>query len=139
MKTMNKPYRITVAVLMTIFLIVGTVVGAVAGLEDCLPKACCCMKASLLNTNHGQQSNAVSGCTGNAPCCQMEATDQTQDYAALSSIPELPELKSLFLALMMGEHSASPQGPNLLNAFHRDGKPKAPLVPLYLQTQSFLC
>jgi hypothetical protein len=135
---MKKPYRITIAVIMTAFFVAGTVAGAAAGLGDCLPKTCCCMKTSPQNTGHVQQSNAVPGCTGNAPCCQLEGTNQTQEYAVLSSRPELPELKSLFLVIVMGVRSASAQESNLSHPFHHDGKPKAPPVPLYLQTQTLL-
>ena len=137
--TMKKRYRITVAVIMTVFLFAGIVASAAAGPGDCLPKACCCMKAPLQNTRHVQQSRAVSGCTGNAPCCQIEGTNPTQEYAVLSSIPALPELKSLFLVSMICVRSASAQGSNLTNPYHHDGKPKAPLTPLYLQTVTFLC
>lgn len=136
MTNLHRPF---IAAFMAIVLVTGSVGLAVAGLQDCLPKACCCMKGGHKAALHMRQIDTKSGCTGNAPCCQMEPAHKTQDIAALTSRPELPEAKGLLQAIIVGQPFATQPTPSLAITFQHSGKPRAPLVPLYLETQMLLC
>lgn len=136
---MTNWHRSIIAAFMAIVLVAGSVGSAAAGLQDCLPKACCCMKGGHKAVPHMREIDTKNGCTGNAPCCQIEPTHKPQDIAALPTRPELPETKGLFQAIIPGQQiNAQPTSSSARTCQHT-GKPRAPLVPLYLQTQMLLC
>ena len=136
---MTKSHHSIIAAILAILMVVGSIGTAVAGLQDCLPKSCCCMKVNQNAAPHAAQSGTTSGCTGNAPCCQVEPVHQAKDVAALTATPDLPESRALFLAILQPQGHTAHLAPSLARTFHHSGKPRAPLVPLYLATQTFLC
>jgi hypothetical protein len=86
-----------------------------------------------------REIEAKSGCTGKAPCCQIESAHKTQDIAVLTTRPELPQAKGLFQTIVPGQLLTFHLKPSSSRAFQPNGKPGAPLVPLYLETQMLLC
>lgn len=136
---MTNWHRSIIAAFMAIVLATGSVGLAAAGLQDCLPKACCCMRGGHEAARHMRQTNTNSGCTGNAPCCRMEPAHKAQNIAVLASRVELPEAKALFQAIIAGQPFDVQLMLCLARTFQHNGKPGAPSVPLYLETQMFLC
>jgi hypothetical protein len=136
---MTNSHRSIIAAFMAIVLVAGSAGSAAAGIQDCLPKACCCMKGGHKAAPHMREIDTKSGCTGNAPCCRIEPAHKTQDIAALTSRPELPDAKGLFQAIIPGQQFTAHPTPSSARAFQHNGKPGAPLVPLYLETQMLLC
>jgi hypothetical protein len=136
---MTQAHRSIIAAFMAIALAAGSVGLAVADLQDCLPKACCCMKDGHKAAAHMLQVDTKSGCTAKAPCCQMAPVHKVQDIAALTSTPELPETKALIQAFILGQRFAAQLTSSLAHTFEHNGKPGAPRVPLYLETQMLLC
>jgi hypothetical protein len=136
---MTYPHRSITAALMAIVLVAGTIGFATAGLQDCLPKACCCMMSPHTTAPVMAEIDAKSGCSGNAPCCRLTAPQKDLDLAAPSSRPELPQSKSFNPAVMAGEQPATRPTSCLAQKFQHNGKPGAYRVPLYLEQQIFLC
>ncbi len=121
-------------------LIMSGAANAIAGLGSCLPKACCCTKAMNQQMRHGDQENTPVHCLPEkpAPCCKIEQ-DPPRTHMAISAVPEVTPHRSLIAPVTLDqqvtEHQIAPTISRLLD----DGRPKAPLVPIYLQTQSILC
>lgn len=136
---MTNSHRPIIAALMAIVLATGSIGSAAAGLLDCLPKACCCMKCGHKAALHMRQIDTKSGCTGNTPCCRMEPAHKAQHIAVLTTRAELPEAKEAFQAKIAGQQFAARLTPFSAPAYQHNGKPIAPLVPLYLETQMLLC
>ena len=136
---MTNWHRSIIAVFMTIVLATGSVGVAVAGVQECRPKACCCMQHGHEDALHMRQNDTNSSCTGNAPCCRMEPVRKAQNIAALTSRAQLPEAKASFQAVVAGQQFAAQPTPSSARTFQHNGKPGAPLVPLYLETQMLLC
>ncbi len=136
---MSHSHRSIIAAFVSIMLAFGSVGSAAAGFLDCLPKSCCCMQGDHKAAAHMLQMDANSGCTRNAPCCQMEPAHKAQAIAALPYTPELPKAKAILRAAIAGQRPAAQLTPSLELAYHHNGKPGAPLVPLYLETQMLLC
>ncbi len=136
---MTNSHRSIIAVFMAIVLATGSVGLASAGLQDCLPKACCCIKRGHKAALHMRQIDAKSGCTDSAPCCRMEPAHKAQNIAVLTSRAELPEAKASFQVIVAGQQFAAQLTPCSARTFQHNGKPGAPLVPLYLETQMLLC
>jgi hypothetical protein len=51
----------------------------------------------------------------------------------------LPDAKGLFQAIIPGRQFTAHPTPSTVRAFQHNGKPGAPPVPLYLETQMLLC
>jgi hypothetical protein len=86
-----------------------------------------------------RQVGTKSGCADNAPCCRMEPVHKSRHIAALTSRVELPEAKESFQSIIAGWQFAARLTPYRTRAFQHNGKPGAPLVPVYLETQMLLC
>jgi hypothetical protein len=136
---MTFSHRPIMAVFIAIVLAAGSIGLAPAGLQDCLPNTCCCMKAGHKAAPYLGQSDTKNGCTGNASCCRIEPAQKPQDIAALTARPELPKSKGLFQAIIPGQQFSARPTPSTARTFQHNGKPEAPLVPLYLETQMLLC
>jgi hypothetical protein len=136
---MTNSHRPIIAAFLAIVLVAGSIGTALAGVQNCLPKTCCCTKGGHQAASHKLPTDIKSGCTGNAPCCQIEPAHKTQDIAALTARPELPEAKGLFQAIIPGQPFTAHLTPSSARAFQHNGEPRAPLVPLYLETQMLLC
>jgi hypothetical protein len=136
---MTNSHRPIIAAFIAIVLITGSIGTALAGVQDCLPKACCCTKGGHKAASHMLPIDTKTGCAANAPCCRIEPAHLPQDIAALATRPELPGSKELLLAMIPGQQFSAHPPPSAARAFQHNGKPKAPLVPLYLETQMLLC
>jgi hypothetical protein len=136
---MTNSHRPIIAALMAIVLIAGSIGTALAGVQTCLPKTCCCTKGGHKAASHMLPIDTKGGCTGNAPCCLIEPAHKSQDVAALTVRPELPEAKEKLQAIIPGQPFTAHRTPSSARAFQHNGKPRAPLVPLYLETQMLLC
>ena len=131
--------RSIIAAFVSIMLAFGSIGPAAAGFPGCLPKSCCCMQGHHKAATHMLRMYAESGCSRNAPCCQMEPAHKSQVIAALPFTPELPKAKVIIRTSIAGQQPAVQPTPSLVRASHHNGKPGAPLVPLYLETQMILC
>ncbi len=136
---MTHSHRSIIAAFIAIVLVTGSVGLAMAGLQDCSPRACCCTKGGFKAAAHMLQMDTKSGCTGNTPCCQMEPAHKAQDFAVLTSTPELPDVKAFIHTTILRQQFAAQLTPSFARTFQHNGKPGASLVPLYLETQMLLC
>ena len=136
---MTNLHRSIIAAFVAIVLTTGSVGLAATGLQDCLPKACCCMKGGHEAALHMRQIDTNSGCTGSAPCCRMASAHKVQNIAVLTSRAELPEAKTLFQAIIAGQQFDARLTLCSARTFQHNGKPGTPSVPLYLETQMLLC
>jgi hypothetical protein len=136
---MTNSHRPIIAAFLTIMLVIGSIGTALAGVQDCLPKACCCTKGGHTTASHMLPIDTKTGRAANAPCCRIEPANLPQDIAVLTARPELPESKGLLLAMIPGQQFFAYPTPSTARTFQHNGKPKACLVPLYLETQMLLC
>jgi hypothetical protein len=124
---------------MAMVLVAGGACFAWAGVQECLPKACCCMQGAHTAAPRMGEIDAKSGCTGSAPCCQLASSNETHDRAVPNSRFELPQSKSFIQIVTPGRQLTAPPTPSSARTLQHNGKPGAPRVPLYLETQMLLC
>jgi hypothetical protein len=142
---MAKAYKKFVVVALAMLIALGSVSNAVAAALTCLPKACCCTVKTPNMVGHlGQMEMEMpQRCTPKtpAPCCRVEPFQPKTDMM-ISWLPsDVPQRMSL--AHMIADDTLKLVQQDSLNAFKSvmDTGPllKIPLVPIYLQTLSFLC
>lgn len=137
---MAKVYQKFIAMVLVLLLGAGAVSDAASVVASCLPKACCCKAANPSMMDHIEQMEMNPKCTPEtpAPCCRVEPLRPKTDLA-VSSPPD-NALHRLKLVHMTGSHSVEKpqQLHSIFKSFLDDGKPKIPLVPIYLQTLTLL-
>lgn len=131
--------KITIACLVLILALGSVASISIGGHNDCSMQACCCMTTGSSATAHSADLMAVAdNCPPKAPCCELLPLYPSSDLAVLSTSEVF---KNRFPI------GVSPAGQNLRivkdltnpHLFLKNGIPKAPMVPLYLQAMTFLC
>ncbi len=137
---MSKTSKNLIVIMLVAALTMGAVANAIAGVKLCMPKTCCCAMTETPQMGHQEPQMTAGRCRPEkpAPCCQMEQEPQPT-HMAISSVAE-PVVYRYAVAPVSADAwvANDPHTPSI----HRlldEGRPKAPLVPIYLQTLSMLC
>ncbi len=137
---MNKQYHKIIIALLAAIIGMGSIADLSIGYNNCPPKSCCCTPSDPHTTPSSVESMGAAShsCPPKAPCCKLQPLNPSPDAAIISS-SEIFENRSPVGIIPVGLKSNSAQTLPSQSLFLKNGIPKAPSVPLYLQTMTFLC
>lgn len=130
-----------VALVLTALLGLGAVAEAAYNVGTFLPQSCCCTTPmETPPAHHSPITEMRHDCSPQkpAPCCRIES-NQPKTHQAVTSKPDIEPYRLSASPAIDASVLDTGQNPALCNSLMKDGPPKIPLVPIYLQTLSILC